>query len=156
RDQHAQLNRGRRFPLLTAPGPRAGARPLPFFLPDLFGSRSMRLVLRVALTAALASAVLGCSSDGPYDGPKVDAFTGRVTHNGKPVSCPQGEEVSLKVFHEKGQSFGIPLQPDGTFKIGWMLIGKYSVMLNRAPKNARGGPSMYGVPGGLTIEQGKT
>jgi hypothetical protein len=115
----------------------------------------MRVVWGVVLAAGLGLVVVGCKSR-HFDGPTVDAFTGKVTHNGKPVSFPEGEEVSLKVFHEKGQSFGIPLKSDGSFQIGWMPIGKYSVMLNRAPKGGKGPPGRYNVPGGLTIEQGKT
>jgi len=98
--------------------------------------------------------VAGCKSR-PFDGPTVEAFNGRVVRNGEPVSFPEGETVELKVFHEKGQSFGIPLQSDGSFKIGWMPIGKYTVMLNRSPKNGRGAPTRYGVPGGLEIQEGK-
>src|SRR6516165_2373173 len=114
----------------------------------------MRLVFRVLLPAALGLALVGCASK-PFDGPTVDAFVGKVVQDGKPVSFPD-EETTLKVIHEKGQSFGIPLKTDGSFKIGWMPIGKYSVMLTRPAKNVRGPPTMYNVPGGLTIEEGKT
>ena len=68
----------------------------------------------------------------------MDAFNGKLTHDGKPVSFPAGEDVSLKVFHEKGTSFGIPIKEDGTFKIGWMPIGKYSGMLNRSTAQQKG------------------
>ena len=47
---------------------------------------------------------------------------------------------------------------DGTFKIGWMPIGKYAVMLERTGQSAvKKGPqkTMYNVPDGLTIEEGK-
>jgi hypothetical protein len=115
----------------------------------------MRLVV-IAVLAAAGTALVGCSSR-PYDGPTVDAFTGRVVHDGKPVSFADTDEASLQVFlHEKGISFGIPLKSDGTFKIGWMPIGKYSVMYSRAPKGTRAGPMKYNVPAGLTIEAGKT
>ena len=69
-----------------------------------------------------------------------------------------GEEVSLKLFHEKGQSFGIPLKPDGTFQIGWMPVGKYSVTLIRDKHEGgkKEAPNMYNVPGGLTIQDGQT
>jgi len=115
----------------------------------------MRLACRTVVLA-LALAVVACSSSRPFPGPTVDAFTGRVTHNGQPVSFPPGEDVSLTLFHEKGQSFGIPLQPDGSFKIGWMPIGKYTVLFNRAPRGGKGPPGKSNVPGGLTIEEGKT
>jgi hypothetical protein len=114
----------------------------------------MRLVSRIVLAAALALAVAGCSRRFP--GPTVGAFTGRVTYNGQPVSFPEGEKASLKVFHEKGQSFGIPLKPDGSFRVGWMPVGKYSVLLNRDPKDGRGAPVRYNVPDGLTIKEGQT
>jgi len=107
------------------------------------------------LGLCLCLAGVGCGPRKPFDGPTVDAFTGRLTHNGQPVSFPDGV-ATLKLFHEKGQSFDIPLQPDGTFKIGWMPIGKYSALLNRPPKGAKGAPTRYQVPGGLTIQDGKT
>ena len=97
----------------------------------------------------------GCRSKRGFDGPTVDAFTGRLTHNGKPVNFSEGEGISLKLVHESGQSFGIPIQADGTFKIGWMPIGKYGAMLER-PNPGGKGKSVYTVPGGLTIEEGKT
>jgi hypothetical protein len=63
----------------------------------------------------------------------------------------------LKLFHEKGQSFGIPLQPDGTFQIGWMPIGKYSVTVVQMKAGGKGGaPRMQNVAGGLTIAEGQT
>ena len=91
-----------------------------------------------------------------FDGPTIYAFNGRVVLDGKPVSFPEGEQAQLQVFHEKGQSFGIPLHSDGTFQIGWMPIGRYSAVLTRQPPNARGGPKKYNVPGGFAIEDGKT
>jgi hypothetical protein len=117
----------------------------------------MRLLCATFLLAGLAAA--GCgqkSAFESYEGPKVDAFTGRLTHLGKPVSFPSGEEVSLQLFHEKGTSLGVPIQPDGTFKLGWMPTGKYSAMLNRNSKTGKGPPRKYSVPGGLNIEPGKT
>src|SRR4051812_16522306 len=112
----------------------------------------MRLVCASLLLAAAALAAGGCGR--PFDGPTVDAFIGRVVQNGKPVQV--GEGASLHVFHEKGTSFGIPLQSDGTFKIGWMPIGKYSVMFKRATPKANGQPVQHSVPGGLTIQEGQT
>lgn len=110
---------------------------------------------------AIASSMLvsaGCSSkpDG-FDGPTVDAFTGRVVRDGQPINLPGTDSAQLKLIHNPtGQSFGIPLQPDGSFTIGWMPIGKYSAMLERKPKDAKGGPQVYNVPGGFEIEAGKT
>src|SRR5262249_6405685 len=101
--------------------------------------------------------VAGCGPKKSFDGPTVDAFTGRLTHDGKPVTFPESETVTLSVFHEKGEKFDIRIQPDGSFKIGWMPIGKYSATLLRGNKEGRGPPTnRYNIPGGLTIEEGKT
>jgi hypothetical protein len=120
----------------------------------------MRLVSRVVSLLVLGLGVIGCSSaKNQFDGPMLDEFTGRLTAGGKPVSFPEGENVSLTLFHEKGKSLGIPIQSDGTWKItGWMPTGKFSVILNQPPKGGpgRGPPGKYNVPGGLTIEEGKT
>jgi hypothetical protein len=115
----------------------------------------IRYVPSAVVLAALAT---GCSEprSTQYDGPKVDAFTGRLVHNGKPVSFPGGEQVTMRIFHEKSSSFGIPIQSDGTFKIGWMLIGKYSAVIERPPEGGKGGPRKYNVPGGFKVEEGKT
>lgn len=114
----------------------------------------------ISVVAAVAFVALtGCDDrTAKFDGPTVDKFVGKVVHNGNPVKFPDGEEVSLKLFHEKGQSFGIPLKPDGTFEIGWMPVGKYSVTLIREKHEGgrKGAPNMYSVPGGMTIEDKKT
>jgi hypothetical protein len=119
--------------------------------------------MRKALFAALAAAAVGltaagCGPSKPFDGPTVDAFNGKVVHNGKPVSFPADEKVELKLFHEKGESFGIPIQPDGSFQIGWMPIGKYTATLLRDKHEGgkKSAPGMYSVPGGLTITDGQT
>jgi hypothetical protein len=119
----------------------------------------MRTINRLVATFCLGLAVFGCSNKkGGYEGPTVDAFHGKVTHNGNPVKFAENEEVQLSLYHEKGQQFGIPLKADGTFEIGWMPIGKYSVMLERmvqtSTKKGRQ-KTMYNVQGGLTIEAGK-
>jgi hypothetical protein len=108
------------------------------------------------VVAGLVAAV-GCARK-PFDGPTVDAFNGKLTRDGKPVSFAPGENVTLQVIHQvSGQSFGIPIKPDGTFQIGWMPIGKYSALLKRESRSGtRGGPSMYNVPDGFAIEDGKT
>jgi hypothetical protein len=115
----------------------------------------MRYLMTAALTAALGFLATGCGS-GKFDGPTVDAFTGKLVKDGKPVTFPAGENVELKVIHEKAQSFGIPISPDGSFKIGWMPIGKYSAMLIRTKDGGKGGPNMYNVPNGFEISDGKT
>jgi len=119
----------------------------------------MRTIHRLVLTFCLGLAVCGCGKDrGGFEGPTVDAFHGRVTHNGKPVKFAEGEEVQLTVFHTSGRQFGIPLTTDGAFQIGWMPIGKYAMMLERTPKNPGKGPTKtrYSVPSSLIIEEGKT
>jgi len=119
----------------------------------------MRTINRLVLTFCLGLAVFGCTSKkGGYQGPTVDAFHGKVTHNGNPVKFAENEEVKLSLFHESGRQFGIPLTADGTFEIGWMPIGKYAMMLERTPQNPeQKGPTKtrYNVPSSLTIEEGK-
>lgn len=115
----------------------------------------MRVILPVALAAA-GLFVVGCEKKGGFDGPTVEAFTGRVVKDGQPVVLPDGDKVQLKLVHSTGQSFGIPLRTDGTFQIGWMPIGKYSAVMSRQPKDSKSGPQMYNVPGGFEIEAGRT
>jgi hypothetical protein len=117
----------------------------------------MRIQGGVALVLLLGLGLCGCGPKKPFDGPTNDAFNGRLTHNGQPVSFPESEKVRLEVYHETGRSFLIPIQPDGSFQIGWFPIGKYSAMLTRQEKEARGGPGKrHNVPGGFTVEAGKT
>ncbi|HEY1189011.1 MAG TPA: hypothetical protein VGE74_15260 [Gemmata sp.] len=116
----------------------------------------MRPQFVAALMAALFVTALGCERKSTYDGPTVEKFGGRVVANGKAVQFPEGETVQLKVFHEKGQSFNVPVKADGTFDVGWMPIGKYSVTLLRLKSGQKGQPNQYGVPGGLHIESAQT
>jgi hypothetical protein len=115
----------------------------------------MRVVPGVALVIALSLSAVGCSKK-EFDGPTVDAFNGRLVQDGQPVSFPADERVLLELFHEKAQSFKIPIQADGTFQIGWMPIGKYTATLLREKPGAKGAPARFPVPGGLTIEAGQT
>ena len=118
----------------------------------------MRTIHRLVLTFCLGLAVFGCGKDrGGFEGPTVDAFHGKVTHNGNPVKFAEGDEVQLTVFHTSGRQFGILLSADGTFEIGWMPIGKYAMMIERTPKNPGKGPTKtrYSVPSSLIIEEGK-
>jgi hypothetical protein len=111
----------------------------------------------VALMLVLGLGLCGCGRKKPFDGPTVDAFTGRLTQDGKPVTFADSKEVMLQVYHETGRPFGIPIEADGSFKIGWMPIGKYSATLMWGNKEGRGPPThRYNVPGGLTIEDGRT
>jgi hypothetical protein len=118
----------------------------------------MGTINRLVLTFCLGLAVFGCTNKhGGYVGPTVDAFHGKVTYNGNPVKFEENE-AQLNLYHEKGQQFGIPLKPDGTFEIGWMPTGKYAIMLERTNQNpaAKGPPlTRYSVPDSLTIEEGK-
>lgn len=117
----------------------------------------MRLLSCTILIVGLGLAVSGCGSKKSFDGPTVDAFTGKLTHNSQPVAFAPGENVELLLMHETAQSFGIPIQADGSFKIGWMPIGKYSATLIQENKKEKGATKKrYTVPGGLTIEAGKT
>lgn len=117
----------------------------------------MRSFLMVVVLAGFGLASMGCGPKKPFDGPTVDAFNGKVTQDGKPVSFPENEEVSLElVHHQSTQSFGIPLKTDGSFKIGWMPIGKYSATLERVAKGSPGPAKKQNVPGGLTIADGQT
>src|SRR5438132_13322221 len=107
----------------------------------------MRIVCSAVIAGAILLVVPGCGQKKTFDGPTVEAFNGRVTADGKPVSFAPGEEVSLRLMHQgSGKSWGIPLQPDGTFNIGWMPIGKYTVMVSRPPAGKRGGPRLHVVP----------
>ena len=118
----------------------------------------MRTIHRLMLTFCLGLAVFGCGKDrGGFEGPTVDAFHGKVTHNGNPVKFAEGDEVQLTVFHTSGRQFGIPLSADSTFEIGWMPIGKYAMMIERTPKNPGKGPTKtrYSVPSSLIIEEVK-
>ena len=120
----------------------------------------MRLLCAFTLLAGLAALAAGCGGGSGiegFTGAKNDSFTGRLTHNGKAVKFPEGEFVQLTVFlADKGQRFGVPIKSDGTFTVGWMPIGKYSAILERSVPGGKGPGTKYSVPGGLTIEQGKT
>src|SRR5579883_2486168 len=98
----------------------------------------MRQLRDTIVILGLGFIVAGCGPKKPFDGPTVDAFVGRLTHDGKPVTFSEGQSVTLEVYHETGRKFGIPIHPDGSFTIGWMPIGKYSAILMRENKQARG------------------
>jgi hypothetical protein len=116
----------------------------------------MRALSVAALLAGLGLiAAGGCAPKKRFDGPTVDSFSGRLTHGGQPVAFPAGEEVLLKLVHEKGESFLMPIQADGSFKSGWRPVGKYSATLLRESKG-KGPPRRHDVRGGVTIEEGKT
>src|SRR5437868_6180667 len=115
----------------------------------------MRLSYRATLVVTLALSAAGCGQKKPFDGPTVDSFGGKLTAVGQPVSFQPGQDVTLQLFHEKGQSFGVPVRPDGSFQIGWMPTGRYAAMLIRKANGPKAGSGKYNVPGGLTVEDGK-
>ena len=115
----------------------------------------MRVVPGVALAVVLSVSAVGCSKK-EFDGPTVDAFNGRLVQDGQPVAFAAEERVLLELFHEKAQSFKIPIQADGTFQIGWMPIGKYTATLLREKPGAKGAPARYPISAGLVIEAGQT
>jgi hypothetical protein len=123
--------------------------------------RFPRLLLLAAVTAATS---VGCGETGAgpadYDA-TVDRFVGRIVSDGKPVEFGPDDKTTLQLIYRlTGESFGIPIKPDGTFTIGWMPVGAYTARLDRQPlpkPGKRGGqPTRYTVPEGLKIEQGKT
>ena len=114
----------------------------------------MRLFFALTL-CTLVGLASGCARK-EFDGPTVKEFTGRLVRDGQPVSFAGEQGVQVQLFHEKAQSFNVPIQADGSWKIGWMPIGKYSATLLRGKANEKGPPRRYGIPGGLTIEDGKT
>jgi hypothetical protein len=122
----------------------------------------MRFLYGLVMAGCLTlGAVVGCDPSPEYDGETIDKFDGQLLHNGQPVSFDKGEKVKLRLIYKaKAETFGIPIKPDGTFQIGWMPIGDYAANLERTKPNAggRGGgrPEIYPIPGGLTIEKGKT
>ena len=119
----------------------------------------MRTMCGLVVIIGVALGLAGC---GDNDKQKyIKTFTGQLTQDGKPVTFPEGQETSLFVVHEGGRlSGGVPIKPDGSFNIGKMPVGKYGLVLERsgATPGGKGGPSRskYTVPGGLTLEEGKT
>lgn len=117
----------------------------------------MRLVSRTTTVGIALVFAVGCHSGKTFDGPTVEAFTGKVVADGNPVAFPPGEEVLLRVYHQQtAKSWGIPIQSDGTFKIGWMPIGTYTSVLERPPTSHRGGPNRYVLPSTFSIVDGQT
>lgn len=101
----------------------------------------------------------GCG--GPYEEPTIDEFNGKLTHQGEDVGFAANEKAVLRlVFHKNGQRFGIPINQDGTFDIGWMPIGEYSAILEKtaSSKGAKGstGRQLYNIQEGMTITKGQT
>jgi hypothetical protein len=114
----------------------------------------MRVLQFAVLFAAMAATAFGCNSR-EYSGPTVEKFTGTVTHNGKQITLKPEERLTIQMRHESGQTFGIPIQPDGTFEIGWMPLGHYDLIAERYKDGQRGGPSKTGA-GTFQVMNGKT
>lgn len=114
----------------------------------------MRLRFCAVLMLALTATAFGCNSR-EYSGPTVEKFTGTVTHNGKQITLKPEERLTIQMRHESGQTFGIPIQPNGTFEIGWMPLGHYDLIAEKHKDGQRGGPSKTGV-GSFQVMNGKT
>ncbi len=114
--------------------------------------------LRYLLPAFFALLVVGCGGDpskNALDGPTVDNFDGQLVQNGKPIALKSGQKAILRlVFQKNGESFGIPINENGSFDIGKMPIGNYSARLEIKGGDKRG-QSITNVPD-LVIEDGKT
>lgn len=124
--------------------------------------RSLSMIF--GLIAGLAI-IAGCERRATIEGPTVNKFTGKLIAQGKPLTLTAGDKASLKLFHHSGQSFGIPIQTDGTFNIGEMPIGKYSgqLVIEKDPlassdgKPVKKAPSkMVPLPDGFEIKEGQT
>jgi hypothetical protein len=117
----------------------------------------MRTRCGLVVIIGVALGLAGCGDSEK----SIKTFTGQLTQDGKPVTFPQGQDTTLLVVHEGGRLSGeVPIKPDGSFSIGKMPVGKYHLVLERsgATPGGKGGRSRskYTVPGGLTLEEGKT
>ncbi len=114
------------------------------------------LSLLILLTFGGVSA--GCAKSDKPAGPVVDSFTGSVVADGKPVSFPPADQVEIMLFSDKGSQMRVPIGPDGTFKLGWMPVGKHTATLTRmkSVEGKKGGQTTHTIPGGLDIVEGKT
>lgn len=123
----------------------------------------MRIAKGLFILLSLSLLMAGCGESGPDYGPTIEEFNGKITQNGEPVSFDPDSKVLLQlVWAERGERFGIPVTENGTFKIGWMPLGKYTAVLEYMKKGSgkeRGPsarPDSYQIPDGLTIEEGQT
>lgn len=112
---------------------------------------------RLALLVLLSVAG-GCGKSDKPSGPVVDSFTGSVVADGKPVSFPPADQVEIMLFSDKGSQLRVPISPEGTFKLGWMPVGKHTASLTRMKsiEGKKGGQTTHSIPGGLDIVEGKT
>jgi hypothetical protein len=119
----------------------------------------MNYLSKLYISILIALLLIGCG--GPYKEPTIDEFDGKLTHKGQPVKFSSDDKVVLRlVFHKNGERFGIPINPDGTFDIGWMPIGDYSAILERSSTKQAGVRSgeveSFNIENGLTIAEGET
>jgi hypothetical protein len=110
--------------------------------------------LKVTTAVLFALLFAGCGPAPADYGETTEAFEGKIVQNGKPVTLPDGAILNVtqnSTYHR----FGIPLNSDGTFKIGWMPVGKYSLELIWVRESATGQSSQqrYNVPNELVIEK---
>jgi len=117
---------------------------------------SMRVKTAMASVLSIMLLSAGCGPGPAQYGETTDAFVGRLVQNGKPITVPDGAKLNLthdKTYHR----FGIPLNSDGSFTIGWMPTGNYSaelIWMKQATKdNASASQQRYNVPNGLVIEK---
>lgn len=119
----------------------------------------MRQFLLVLLCSV---ALVGCERTAPMPGPTVEKFVGKLLADGKATTFDANDQVILNLTHSSGQSFGVPIKPDGTFTVGEMPIGKYSATLKVTKGNAAqktrgaGAQNMFNVSGGFEIKDGQT
>ncbi len=116
----------------------------------------MRLLVCALLLAGFVLPAIGCGHGKEFDGPTVPHFTGKVVSNGKQITVPEGEHLVLQLRHESHHNYGIEIHPDGTFEIGWMPIGRYTVIAERSKPNQKGPAAKLGVPGSFIVTDGKT
>ena len=104
------------------------------------------------------SLAAGCAKSDKPNVPVVDSFTGSVVFDGKPVKFPADDQVEIMLFSEKGSQMRVPISAEGTFKLGWMPVGKHSATLTRmkSVEGKKGGQTSHNIPGGLDIVEGKT
>jgi hypothetical protein len=116
----------------------------------------MRLLACALLLAVLVLPATGCGKDKEFDGPTVDKFVGKVVKDGKNFTFPTSDQLIIEAKHESRQTFGIPINPDGTFEIGWMPLGNYVLFAEYHKSGQKGRANKTTIPGGLQVMQSKT
>jgi hypothetical protein len=116
----------------------------------------MRLRACALLLAVLVLPATGCGKDKEFDCPVVEKFVGKVTKDGEPFTFPASEQLVIEAKHESRLTFGIPINPDGTFEIGWMPLGNYILFAEYHKPGQKGRSNKATIPGGLQVMEGKT